>query len=468
MQSPRSPLSTLILVLITSATAWAQAAPPVDADGPVREAVAAVSAGRLRADLTRLVAFGTRHTRSDTTSDTRGIGAARRWLLEQLAAISSAHGDRLQVERRAHVIPAGRRMPEPTELVNVVGTLPGRDPDRVVIVSGHYDSRNGSDEDVAGDAPGANDDGSGTVAVLEAARVITALLHAHPELQPRASIRFACVAGEEQGLYGSRAMAQADREAGVDVVGMITNDIVGGVDGGNGRFNRGLVRLFSEGVPSSKLGPPVIGSDNDGPSRQLARTIAETAARHVPSLSVQLVFRQDRYLRGGDHRAYNDEGYAAVRFTDMYEHFDRQHQDVRDDDGRAYGDALEYVDFVNLAAVTRANVAAILQLALAPAAPRRVGVDISGLSHDTRLVWDAPAEPGDVAGYRVRLRATHAPTWERTIDVGAVHLGPDGALLPRAECTLPGVSKDDQIAAVEAYDAQGFTSVPVYPQPWRE
>jgi len=428
--------------------AWAEAAGP--AVPLVARAVDTVDKERLRSDLTTLVSFGTRHTRSDTISETRGIGAARRWLHRRFTEIAVETGGRLQVSSEVHAIPAGRRMPEPIELVNVVATLPGSDNDRVIVISGHYDSRNGSDANVTDDAPGANDDGSGTVAVLEAARCIALTLG---DRVPRASIRFAAVAGEEQGLYGSRAMARVDREAGRDVFAMITNDIVGGLGGGNGELNRGTIRLFSEGIPSAELSPQVVGSDNDAPSRQLARVIDELGRHYVPSLAVQLVFRQDRYLRGGDHKAFNEQGYAAVRFTDTHEHYDRQHQDVKVVEGRQYGDLLEYVDFENLTDVTRLNVAALLSLALAPPAPTGVTVDTSGLTNDSRLSWDDPGDPG-VAGYRIRLRSSSAPRWEQVIDIGDVH-----------EHTLTGISKDHWLFGVESRDAAGLHSVAVYPRP---
>lgn len=444
---PRTPLASLLLVTGCASSATA---PAVSKDPLVQRAVNEVRAERLIEDLETLVGFGTRHTRSDTESDVRGIGAARRWIESRLAEVAGEPGGLMQVQMQSHMIPAGRRMPEEIELINVVATIPGSDPLRVIVVSGHYDSRNSSDADTTGDAPGANDDGSGTVAVLEMARAIRAVL-GHDV--PRASIRFVCVAGEEQGLYGSRAMAAADREAGRDVVAMFTNDIVGGVGGGNGKRNRGKLRLFSEGPPSSELAPRVVGSDNDSISRQLARYVHETASAYLPELHVEMVFRQDRFLRGGDHKAYNEQGYAGVRFTDMYEHFDRQHQDVRVENGREYGDVLEFVDEQVLADVTRLNVAAILSLALAPPSPGNVRVDVSGLTHDTRLLWDDPADAG-VSGYRIRMRPTSAPVWTAVLDVGNVHA-----------YTLVGISKDDVLFAVEAYDSEGRTSLPVYPLP---
>jgi len=426
-------------------------------------AVESVSAERLEEDLTALVGFGTRHTASETGSETRGIGAARRWLRDRYEAIARSRDVGLSVEMRAHEV-SGRRLPGTVEVVNVVATLPGADPDRVLIVSGHYDSRNSDPTDAVGDAPGAVDDGAGTVAVLEACRVIAAALdeaagaaaaRGEPPPRPRASVRFCAVAGEEQGLYGSREMARADAASGVRVVGMITNDIVGAVEGGHGRKNRGHLRVFSEGVPSGEDAPRVVGSDNDAPSRQLARAVVERAAIDVPDIELLHVFRQDRYLRGGDHRSYNELGEAGIRLTDLWEHFDRQHQDVRVEDERAYGDVLEHVDFEHLEDVTQANVAALLALAFAPPAPTGVRVDVSGLSHDTRLYWDDPKDPG-VAGYRVRMRPTDAPVWTAARDVGDVH-----------EVVLEGASKDHVLFAVEAYDADGLTSVPVYPTPGR-
>jgi len=447
---PMTRTSSIASLLLVTGCASTAPAPTMSKDPLVLRAVAEVTAERLHDDLQTLVGFGTRHTRSDTASDIRGIGAARRWLQERLAETAAGPGVPMQVEMQRHMIPAGRRMPDETELVNVVATIPGSDADRVIVVSGHYDSRNSTDADITGDAPGANDDGSGTVAVLEAARAIRSALG---DRVPRATIRFACVAGEEQGLYGSRAMASADREAGRDVFAMLTNDIVGGVGGGSGESNRGKLRLFSEGVASSDLAPRATGSDNDSVSRQLARYVHETAAAYLPDLHVELVFRQDRYLRGGDHKAFNEQGYAGVRFTDMYEHFDRQHQDVRVEDGRPYGDLIEHVDFEVLADVTRLNVATIVGLALAPPSPVNVRVDVGSLSHDSRLLWDDAGDDG-VAGYRIRLRPTSAPVWTAVLDVGDVR-----------EHTLIGVSKDDVLFAVEAYDAEGRTSLPVYPSP---
>jgi hypothetical protein len=402
------------------------------------------AAARIENDVRHLVGFGTRHTLSDTISDERGIGAARRWLRDELQAISDAHhGGRLQVELIAHRVPAGRRVPDGAEVVNVVATLPGRDADRLVVVSGHYDSRASDPMDASSDAPGANDDASGTAVVLECARALAGL-------RPRATVVFMCVAGEEQGLLGAAAQAAAWKEAGLHVEAFLTNDIVGGARGTNGRLEPGVVRLFSEGVPSE--GPRVVGSDNDAPSRQLARYLEQVGEAAVPGFDVELVFRQDRYLRGGDHRAFNGEGFAGVRFTEPNENYDWQHQDVRVEDGVEYGDRPENVDYDYVARVAAVNAAGLRALASAPAPPAGVSMDVSELTPHTRLFWREPA-PG-VAGFRVRMRRTFEPNWTATVDAGL-----------NTEVTLEGYSKDDWLFAVEAYDVDGDTSLPVYPAP---
>ena len=402
------------------------------------------AAARIERDVRHLVAFGTRHTLSDTASEERGIGAARRWLRSELRAISDEHhGGRLQVDLVAHAVEPGRRVPDGAEVVNVVARLPGRDPDRLVVVSGHYDSRASDPMDAVSDAPGANDDASGTAVVLECARALAGL-------EPRATVVFLCVAGEEQGLLGARAQAELWKEEGVRVEAFLTNDIVGGARGSNGRLEPDRVRLFSEGVPSE--GAPVVGSDNDAPSRQLARYLEQVGQAAVPGFGVELIFRQDRFLRGGDHRAFNAAGFAGVRFTEPNENYDWQHQDVRVEGGVHYGDVPENVDYGFVARVAAVNAAGLRALALAPPPPSGVSMDTSRLSPDTRLSWDDPS-PG-VAGFRVRLRRTFEPTWTRSVDAGR-----------HTEITLEGTSKDDWLFAVEAYDVDGNTSLAVYPRP---
>lgn len=422
------------------------------AGATMRERAARTSAERIEHDVRKLVSFGTRHTLGATGDPERGVGAARDWLKQELERISAEHhGGRLVVEHQSFALGPSARAPQGVELVNVVATLPGSDPDRLVVVSGHYDSiPSARDPDPARDAPGANDDASGTVAVLEAARLLGGI-------EPRATLVFLCVAGEEQGLLGSAAQAAKWKAEGKTVEGMLTMDIVGGAVGQSGLHEPWRLRVFSEGVPTAGSGAaPVFGSDNDSSSRQLARYFARAAEAAVPGLDVTLIFRQDRYLRGGDHKSFNDLGWPAVRLTEPHENYRHQHQDVREEDGVQYGDLPEYVDFAYVARVAAAAGATVGELALAPASPAAVQVDTRELTPDTRLQW-APPEDGDgVAGYAVLVRRTHEPDWTERRVLGRV-----------SEVTLPALSKDDFLFAVEAFDEAGHRSRAVYPTPRR-
>lgn len=440
-----------ILAVLSSLFLPAQGVEPLP---PIASMVQEVDSGRIKAVVEQLVAFGTRHTLSETESDERGIGAARRWLRDELGRISEESGGRLQVDLDWHEIPPGRRIPEGVRLANVVATLPGEDPERFVIVSGHYDSRASGPLDAESDAPGADDDASGVAVVLEAARVMG-------HLEPRATVLFMAVAGEEQGLLGARAHARRAREKGHRVEAMITNDIVGGVVGSSGKREPDRVRLFSEGIISGprekgRVLKKVVGSDNDAPSRQLARYLRRRAQAYVPGFEVTLIFRQDRYLRGGDHRAFNEQGYPGVRFTEVHENYDWQHQDVRVVDGRRYGDLPENLDYEYIRRVAQVNVAGAAELALAPSSPRQVRMIVRSLTPDTELRWAANPEE-DLAGYAVLYRRTHEPFWTHSTSVDP---GSTRAL-------LKGLSKDDWLFAVQAYDEQGHRSLPVYPVPAR-
>jgi hypothetical protein len=447
--SARSILSTVLLI----ASLPAQEGVTPKAHEEIRSAVDAVDQERIEQAVRRLAAFGTRNTLSATDDPKRGIGAARRWLKEQFEGVSVETGGHLQVAFESFTLPPGRRIPNGVEVVNVVATLPGRDAGRCVIVSGHYDSMPSQSTDGESDAPGANDDASGTAVVLEAARVCSGV-------RPRATIIFLCVAGEEQGLLGSRGHAERARAENRVIEAMITNDIVGGVRGSSGQQEPMRVRLFSEGVPSgprNEAGRPsrqIAGSDNDAESRQVARYLAARAPVYVPGFEITLIFRQDRFLRGGDHKPFNDLGYPGVRFTECHENYAWQHQNVREVDGVQYGDLPDNLDFGYVRRVCQANVAGILEIALAPAAPSQVSVMVNALTPHTELRWEANPED-DLAGYAVLYRRTHEPTWthRRT-------LGKDATTV-----VMEGLSKDDWLFAVQAVDSMGRRSVPVYPTP---
>ncbi|HET9623472.1 MAG TPA: M20/M25/M40 family metallo-hydrolase, partial [Kofleriaceae bacterium] len=394
------------------------------------------------------------HTLSDPKSDERGIGAARRWIKGQLDACAAQSGGRLQVENDSFIAQPNKRIAQPTELINVMATLPGdqaESKDRIYLVSGHYDTMPSNVLDPTSDAPGANDDASGTAAVIEMACAMS-------KLHFDATIVFVTVAGEEQGLVGSTHIADEARKANKNIAGMITNDIIGSSKSDTGKVDRGRVRLFAEGVPEGKDMSDELrtrvrtGGENDSPTRELARFIKEAGERDVAGMKVDLIWRRDRYLRGGDHAPFLNNGYAAVRFTEPAENFHHQHQNVRVEDGVQYGDLPEFDDFGYIAQVARINAAALAALAMAPAAPHGVQIETTKLENDTTLKWDANGEP-DVAGYRVVWRDTTAPLWQSHKDVGNV-----------TRVTLP-VSKDNVVFGVQAIDKDGNVSVASFPTP---
>ena len=408
---------------------------------------ARIAAERLRSDVERLAAFGTRHTLSETESETRGIGAARRWLEAELARA----GGRLEVATESFVLPPSRRIAREVELVNVRATLSGTQPEaraRTYVVLAHYDSRASGDADATADAPGANDDGSGSALVLEVARAL-----ANEELD--STVVFLLTAGEEQGLYGATQHVEAALAAGVDVRAALSNDIVGDPTGppdadGAPRRRADAIRLFSEGLPAELDGRALArlrrsAAEGDSPSRQLARYVADVARRERTAVQPVLILKSDRALRGGDHEAFAARGIPAVRFTEFGENYDRQHQDVREEDGVRYGDLPEFVDADYLADVARLNATALVHLANAPSVPPNARVVLEGLAPTTTLVWDASPEP-DVAGYEVVWRATTSADWDEARDVGRA-----------LEATLE-LCVDDWFFGVRAYDAEGYRS----------
>ncbi|MBX3277586.1 MAG: M28 family metallopeptidase [Acidobacteria bacterium] len=419
----------------------------------IEKILSEISAADIEANIRKLVSFGTRHTLSDQESPVRGIGAARRWIKSEFDRYSRESGGRLLVVEDEFIQPATQRFPREAKLVNIVATLPGEQSeskDRIYVVSGHYDSICSPFADTECDAPGANDDASGTAAVMEMARVMS-------KYRFDATIVFMTVPGEEQGLLGARHWAEEGKKKNLNIAAMFTNDIIGNTLGGNGVRDNRRVRLFSEGVPTAETAAEArtrqsVGGENDSPSRQLARYIKEMGERYLNNFEVTLVFRRDRYGRGGDHIPFLERGWAAVRFTEPNEDFTRQHQRVREENGIRYGDVPEMVDFDYVAQVTRVNAAALAGMALAPAAPSGVRFRTARQEYDTVLAWQKNAEP-DLAGYRILWRETHQPFWQRSVDVGDV-----------TEYVLKGLSKDDYFFAVQAIDRDGNASVPSFPR----
>lgn len=433
-----------LLCLFVAPVAHGQAPPPQQ---PLLRAVAAdVSADRLRATVARLVGFGTRHTLSDTKSNRRGIGAARRWAESEFRAIGSSCGGCLEIATRSETV-TGNRIATPTEVVDVLAVQRGStDPSRVIVISGHIDSRVTDVANATSDAPGANDDGSGTAAVLEAARVLSKHRFA-------ATLVYAVLSGEEQGLYGGAILARYAKAQGWRVEADLNNDIVGNTHGQSGVVDANHVRVFSEGTRATETPEEAgrrryNGGELDTPSRNLARYLDTLADRYLTDFDAVMVYRTDRFGRGGDQVKMLEAGYPSVRITEAAENYTRQHQDLRIENGVRYGDTVDGVDFPYLAQVTRLNVLAMASMASAPAPPS--GVDISGaVSADTTVKWSPEAGAAD---YRVWWRATTDPQWKfsRTSN-GATEL------------KLQNVVIDDWFFGVSAVSADGFESPVVYP-----
>ena len=421
-------------------------AAPVAA-APIEQAVSLVSADELKANVETLVGFGTRHSASDTQSPTRGIGAARRWARSRFETFSRACGNCLTIATPSETV-TGPRLPTPTEIVDVLAIQKGTgDPNRVVIISGHIDSRNGDPLDSKGDAPGANDDGSGTAAVIEAARVLS-------RYKFPATIVYAALSGEEQGLNGGKVLADYARAQGWVVEATLNNDIIGNTRGSGGTMDNTHVRVFAEGTkavetPAQANRRRYNGGEVDSPSRNIARFLDRIAERHLINLDVKMIYRTDRFGRGGDQTRMLEAGFPAVRITESVENYDRQHQNVRTENGRRYGDLIDGVDFAYLAQVTRLNVAALAALASAPMPP--AGVEIKGaVSANTEISWK-PSQ--GAAAYRVWWRDTTAPQWQYSRDV------PGNA----ASVVLPGVVIDDWFFGVSAVAADGSESPVAFP-----
>jgi hypothetical protein len=440
-----------LLLALACSTAFAEA-PRQQAQ--IDRIVADISPQRIEATIRKLVSFRTRHTMSDTVSETEGIGAARRWIKAELERCGA--GSRLQVSFDSHIAPVSARISKPTEIVNVVATLPGTQAEsaaRMYVVSGHYDSRNSDVMDAKGDAPGANDDASGTAAVMELACVMS-------RHNFDATLVFMTVAAEEQGLLGARDWAEKAKQKKLNIAGMFTNDIIGSSRADDGRIDNSQVRLFAEGIPVTGGDADAVknlittGGENDSISRQLARHVKETGERYVKGFKVSIIQRRDRYLRGGDHMPFLERGFAALRFTEPNEDFNHQHQNLRVENGVKIGDLPEYNDYNYIAKVAKVNAAALASLALAPAVPQKVQVRTAGLENDSSLVWQANTEP-DLAGYRIVWRETTVADWQGAIEVGKV-----------TEHKVK-LSKDNYFFGVQAVDKDGNVSPAAYPSPLR-
>jgi hypothetical protein len=505
-------LTAALAGLVTAGLATAGAQQPIQqpitpapADPAIAAALQQVSADRIRADIAKLVTFNNRSTLSSMDTDLppgTGVLAAADWVFAEFNRISAACNNCLDVKRDDFVEPpqtgANARITKPTRIVNIYAVLRGADPaqaSRRVLVTGHYDSRNSDNFNTHDAAPGANDDASGVAVSLECARVLSASGINFP-----ATIVFAAVAGEEQGLNGSRHLARLAKAEGWQLEAVLNNDIVGGdttpgsaAAGSPAGQDTTAVRVFSEGVPAPATLDELhqiqtVGAESDSPSRELARAVADVDAtyfkpeelhappvaagharshlvRLVPAFHPVLIFRRDRFLRGGDHSSFNAEGFAAVRFTEWRENFDHQHQNVRTAPGTLpdgskgpvqYGDLIQFVDPDYVANVARLNAATLAVLARAPGPPRDVRVLTNNLDNNTQLTWEPPAGfPAD-ASYEIVWRDTSAPAWTSFQAVGSQPPGKATSI------TLP-ISKDNVIFGVRSVDAAGHRSLAVYP-----
>jgi hypothetical protein len=423
---------------------------PPAVDARIYEIVAAASPERVEADIRTLAGFGTRNTLSDTLSETRGIGAARRWIKAEFDRISASCGGCLEVYYLGRVQSGGRLGDVGVNVVNVVATLRGEvDPDRYVIMTGDIDSRASNGSDGETDAPGANDNASGMAGVLEAARLLV-------EQRPfAASVVFAGLSGEEQGLWGGQHMAEVARDEGWNVVGVLNNDMIGNIRGIDGVIDNTVFRVFSEATPLPEHRPErwnyrSHGGEVDGPSRQLARYVDRITDTYFTNLDARMVYRLDRFGRGGHHRPFNDVGFAGVRIMEAHENYVWQHQDIRVENGIAYGDVIEHVDFDFAARLTAVNAAVLASLAWAPPAPANVLIR-GAVQPSTTLAWDAVDHPR-LAGYKIYWRDTTVPQWEHSRFVGRVD-----------RFTLENVVIDNYLFGVAAVGLDGNESVVSFP-----
>lgn len=439
----------LLFTLFFSTPLWAQTIQQRDPE--IEQMVKEVSPDSLQLYIKTLVAFGTRNTLSNGSSASRGIGAARNWVLGRFQNMQKQAAGRLTAFIDTTTLPPdGRRVDRNVLLGNVVATLKGTDPNdkRIFIISGHLDNMRSSPTDSIGDAPGANDDGSGTAAVIECARVMSK--HSFP-----ATIIFVAVSGEEQGLLGANFMSEKAKKENWSIEAVLNNDIVGSNNSNETNIiDNTKIRVFSEGLPAfetekNAVNIRMLGLENDGKARQLARYVKEVGERYVDNLQIVLIYRNDRFLRGGDHTPYVQRGYAAVRFTEMNENYTRQHQNIRTENNITYGDLEIHIDYEYLRKNTAMNLANLANLAKAPAVPDSVKMDVKKLSNSSYIFWNK-AKSGTVKGYYVLVRETTSAFWQKKIFTTAT-----AVVLP--------YSKDNYFFAVQSVNETGNESLPVVP-----
>lgn len=441
-----------ILILPIVLLSIALSAQKMKNDPEISKYVSQVNRDSLKAHVEKLVSFGTRHTMSSTTDSERGIGAARNWVLSKFRNYARNADGRMEVYlQNQDLKPDGKRINKDTNLGNAIAFLKGTDPydKRVIIISGHLDSRVSDVMDAESFAPGANDDGSGVAAVIESARVLS-------KSKFPVSILFVAVSGEEQGLLGARMLADKAKAENWDLEAVLNNDMIG-----NNSFDAGKnagkpkLRVFSEGLSAfetEKTAAAIrnLGLENDGAARQLARYVKETGEKYVKNIDIKLIYRNDRFLRGGDHTPFVNHGFTAVRLTDYYENYDHQHQDIRTENNKKYGDLIEFMDFDYLKMNTAVNVAVLSNLAKSASKPENVKMDVKELSNSTKLTWDKPVS-GKIKGYHILIRKTDQSVWTERI------------FTSENSITIP-YSKDNFLFAIQSVSADGNESLPVIPK----
>lgn len=444
---PRTLVATTMLL-----SASAIAAPTANDDPRLHDIAKAISADRIEKDITTLVNFGTRHTLSETKSDTRGIGAARRWIQKEFEQISAECGGCLEVITVSDTISGEKRIPDPVEVVNVIAIQRGTtDPDRYVIMSGDIDSRVSDVMDFTSDSPGTNDNASGVAGTLEAARVLS-------QYKFNGTIVYAALSGEEQGLFGGKILAAKAQKEGWRIKAVLNNDMIGNIEGVNGVINNSTARLFAEGTRVTETEAEArtrrfTGGEVDSPSRNLARYIDKIADQYIENLDTMVIYRLDRFGRGGHHRPFNDLGYPGIRIMETNENYTRQHQDLRTEDGIVYGDTLDGVDFDYAAKLTGLNAVSLAAMSWAPAPPAEVSIE-GAVQPSTTLKWKAAnsKQNPQLAGYKLYWRYTDAPQWQYSKFVGDV-----------TEATLENIVIDNYFFGVASVSKDGIESPVVYP-----